>query len=142
GENAASLVAAGHVQALDPAALPALAQMPRPIRNLPGAFVAGRRYGLPWRWQATVLAYDSKRQAQAPTSWSFYFEPAQGEDAPSVLASPEPFAIADAAIYLAATQPELRITDPYALDEHQYAAALALLKRQQPAWRGAWRDAG
>jgi hypothetical protein len=137
GENAASLVAAGRVRALDPVRLPALAQTPERLRDLPGALADGRRYGLPWRWQANVLAYDSKREAQAPTSWKFYFEPAEGESAPRLLASAEPVAIADAAIYLAATQPGLRIGDPHALDERQYAAALALLQRQHLAWRGA-----
>jgi len=142
GDNAASLVAAGRVRALAPAELPSLAGVPPRLRNLPGAVVDGRRYGLPWRWQANVLAYDSKHYAQAPTSWSLLFEPAPagGVAAPHLMAAPEPIAIADAAIYLAATQPELGIDDPYALDARQYAAALELLQAQRGAWRGKARD--
>jgi len=141
GDNAASLVAAGDVRVLDAKQLPALARLPLRLRDVRGALVDGRRYGLPWRWQANVLAYDSKAHALPPQSWKILFEPeVASETAPSLLASPEPVAIADAAIYLAVAQPELRITDPHALDERQYAAALALLKRQHAAWRGAWRD--
>ncbi len=39
--------------------------------------------------------------------------------------------IADAAVYLMATKPELGITNPYALDETQFAAAVDLLKAQR-----------
>ena len=41
--------------------------------------------------------------------------------------------IADAALYLMKTKPELGITEPYALDETQLAAAVALLKQQKGA---------
>ena len=40
--------------------------------------------------------------------------------------------IADAAIYLKATQPDLNITNPYELDEDQFNAAIDLLKQQRP----------
>jgi putative spermidine/putrescine transport system substrate-binding protein len=40
--------------------------------------------------------------------------------------------IADAAIYLKATQPDLNITNPYELDEEQFNAAVDLLKQQRP----------
>ena len=39
--------------------------------------------------------------------------------------------IADAALYLMKTQPALGITNPYALDKDQLAAAVALLKVQR-----------
>ena len=40
--------------------------------------------------------------------------------------------IADAAIYLKATQPDLDITNPYELDDDQFNAAVDLLKQQRP----------
>ncbi len=43
-----------------------------------------------------------------------------------------PIYIADAALYLMATQPDLGITNPYALDQEQFDAAIALLEEQQP----------
>ena len=39
--------------------------------------------------------------------------------------------IADAALYLKATQPDLNITNPYELDEDQFNAAVDLLKQQR-----------
>lgn len=40
--------------------------------------------------------------------------------------------IADAAVYLKATQPDLNITNPYELDDDQFNAAVDLLKEQRP----------
>ena len=39
--------------------------------------------------------------------------------------------IADAALYLMKTQPDLKITDPYSLDQTQFDAAVDLLKQQK-----------
>ena len=39
--------------------------------------------------------------------------------------------IADAAVYLMSTHPELGITNPYALDDAQFQAAVDLLKAQR-----------
>lgn len=40
--------------------------------------------------------------------------------------------IADAAVYLKATRPDLKITNPYELDDKQFNAAVDLLKKQAP----------
>lgn len=144
GDVAHSLVAAGVVQRLDAARVPALAGVDARARDLAGALVSGQRYGVPWLWQPNGLAYDTSAFVDAPPTWSDLFEPASpaGADSPGrVLAAADPIAIADAALYLAATRPELRIADPYALDERQYAAALALLRRQKPLLRGYGGDA-
>lgn len=52
-----------------------------------------------------------------------------------------PIYIADAALYLKAKRPELGITDPYALNETQYAAAIDLLKKQKALVHRYWHDA-
>jgi putative spermidine/putrescine transport system substrate-binding protein len=137
GDTAGSLVAAGLVRAL-PSPMPTAPEAA--FRKLRGAIVEGRRYGQPFRWQPQVLAYDNKLHAQAPSSWQPLFEPAVASAVPDRLAAAEPIAIADAALYLAATRPELQIDDPYALDERQYVAALALLKGQRAALRGVGGD--
>ena len=137
GDIAATLVAGGRVRALDPGRLASLTALPAPLRDLPGAMVDGVRYGLPVRWQPNVLAYDTRVHAEAPASWSALLAPA-GEATPG-LAPPEPIAIADAALYLATVRPELRIADPYALDERQYRAALSLLRQRHAHWRGVAR---
>ncbi len=48
--------------------------------------------------------------------------------------------IADAAVYLMATQPELGITNPYALDQAQFDAAIELLEQQKPLVAYYWGD--
>jgi putative spermidine/putrescine transport system substrate-binding protein len=48
--------------------------------------------------------------------------------------------IADAAVYLMATQPDLKITNPYALDRAQFDAAVALVQQQKPLVAEYWGD--
>jgi putative spermidine/putrescine transport system substrate-binding protein len=49
-----------------------------------------------------------------------------------------PIQIADAALYLSKTQPNLGITDPYELMQPQFQAAVDLLKQQRPLIRKYW----
>ena len=51
-----------------------------------------------------------------------------------------PIYIADAAMYLMETQPDLGIEHPYALDEDQLAAAVDLLKQQREHVGEYWSD--
>ena len=52
-----------------------------------------------------------------------------------IAAYDSPIYIADAALYLMATKPDLGIENPYALDQKQFDAAIDLLKEQKPAGR-------
>lgn len=90
----------------------------------------GKTYGVPHGWGANLLMWNVDDVTPAPTSWSVVFD---GSDqyAGKVTAPDNPIYIADAALYLSKTQPELGITDPYALDKKQFAAAVALLKEQK-----------
>jgi putative spermidine/putrescine transport system substrate-binding protein len=79
---------------------------------------------------ANVLMYDPTVVKTAPDSWSVVFDansPYKGK----VTAYNYAIYIADAALYLMKTQPDLKITNPYALDKDQLAAAVALLKVQK-----------
>ena len=138
GEVAGSLVASGRVRPLRGANVPPASAFAAPLRALPGLENGPSRFGVPVRWYPLVLGYDTRAFAQAPASWSAVFAPA-GEATPG-LAAPEPVAIAQAALYLASVRPDLRIGDPYALDERQYAAVLALLRQRARDWRGVARD--
>ena len=51
-----------------------------------------------------------------------------------------PIYIADAALYLMQTQPDLGITNPYELDEEQFNAAIDLLKKQNENIGEYWSD--
>ncbi|MFI0367780.1 ABC transporter substrate-binding protein [Actinomadura sp. 1N219] len=101
------------------------------LKNQPYNSVNGQMYGVPHGYGANVLMYRTDKFQQRPTSWNVIWDensPAAGH----VVAYDSPIYIADAALYLKTHRPDLKITDVYALDEEQFAAAVDLLKRQRP----------
>jgi putative spermidine/putrescine transport system substrate-binding protein len=107
--------------------------------------VGGKHYGVPYQWGYNVLAYNTKLFSTPPDSWKVVFEEMNLADGKSnkgrVQAFDGPIYIADAALYLKATKPDLGIQDPYALDEKQYKAALDLLRGQRKLVARYWHDA-
>ena len=101
--------------------------------------VDGQMYGIPHGWGANLLMYNTETISPAPTSWSAVFDDAS-QYAGKVTAYDSPIYIADAALYLMNTQPDLGIEDPYALDEDQLAAAVDLLKKQKENVSEYWSD--
>jgi len=97
----------------------------------------GQMYGIPHGWGANVLMYNVDEVSPAPTSWSAVFE-ADSPYAGKITAYDAPIYIADAALYLMKTQPDLGITDPYSLDQDQFDAAVALLKQQREMIGSYW----
>jgi len=75
----------------------------------------------------------------APTSWRAVFDDA-AQHSGKVTAYDSPIYIADAAVYLKATQPDLGIDNPYELDDKQFQAAVDLLKEQRPHISEYWSD--
>ena len=96
-------------------------------------------YGVPHGWGANLLMYNTDEVEPAPTSWSAVFDDASSY-AGKVTAYDSPIYIADAALYLMKTQPDLGIKNPYALDEDQLAAAVDLLKKQKENVSEYWSD--
>ncbi|MBG6226434.1 putative spermidine/putrescine transport system substrate-binding protein [Arthrobacter sp. CAN_A2] len=101
--------------------------------------VDGVNYGVPHGWGANVLMYRADQVTPAPTSWRSVFEDAE-QHSGKVTAYDSPIYIADAALYLMAHNPELGITNPYALDADQLAAAVDLLKAQREHVGEYWSD--
>ncbi|MEP9381078.1 ABC transporter substrate-binding protein [Nocardioides sp. KR10-350] len=101
--------------------------------------VDGQMYGVPHGWGANLLMYNKNVVKPAPTSWGAVFDDAskyQGK----VTAYDSPIYIADAALYLMKTQPDLGIKNPYALDQDQLDAAVDLLKKQKENVSEYWSD--
>ncbi len=109
------------------------------LKDQPWNSVDGQMYGVPHGWGANLLMYDKATVDPAPTSWSAVFDDAS-QYAGKVTAYDSPIYIADAALYLMNTQPDLGIKDPYALDEDQLAAAVDLLKAQKENVSEYWSD--
>ncbi|WP_320782010.1 ABC transporter substrate-binding protein [Streptomyces sp. CRN 30] len=101
--------------------------------------VDGRMYGIPHGRGANLLMYNTDKVRPAPTSWSAVFDDAATHKG-HVTAYDSPIYIADAALYLKTARPELRIENPYALDQEQFDAAVDLLKEQNASIGEYWSD--
>ncbi|GAA2825272.1 putative spermidine/putrescine transport system substrate-binding protein [Leucobacter komagatae] len=100
----------------------------------------GNVYGIPIGRGANILEYNSEVVTETPDSWSVVWE----KDSPyagKIAAYDSPIYIADAAIYLMEHQPDLGITNPYALDQEQLKAATELLKQQNAMVSEYWSPA-
>ena len=101
--------------------------------------VDGVVYGLPHGWGANLLMYNENVVKPAPDSWGSVFA-ANSPYKSKLTGYDSPIYIADAALYLKATQPDLKITNPYALDQKQFDAAVNLMKQQKPNIGEYWSD--
>jgi putative spermidine/putrescine transport system substrate-binding protein len=99
--------------------------------------VDGVDYGIPHGWGANLLSWRTDKVTPAPDSWGVVWDqssPYKG----SITAYDSPTYLADAALYLMATKPELGIKNPYALDQKQFDAAVALATQQKSVLGGYW----
>ncbi|GAA1212356.1 ABC transporter substrate-binding protein [Rhodoglobus aureus] len=101
--------------------------------------INGKSYGVPIGRGANILQYNSDVVTEAPTSWDVAWE-ADSPYAGKIIAYDAPIYIADAAVYLMAHEPDLGITNPYALDQTQLDAAIDLLKQQNDIVSEYWAD--
>jgi putative spermidine/putrescine transport system substrate-binding protein len=99
----------------------------------------GKNFGIPHGWGANYLMYNADVVSPAPDSWSVVFDKASPFSG-KVTAYDAPIYIADAALYLMATQPDLGIKDPYSLTQDQFDASVALLKDQHAVIGEYWND--
>lgn len=145
GDASLRLIDIGRVQAIDINRIKSYSSVDRRLQDAPWHTVGGRHYGVPYQWGPNVLMYNTDVFKTPPDSWSVVFEQQKLPDGKSnkrrVQAFDSPIYIADAALYLKTKHPELGITDPYALDERQYAAAIDLLENQSILVHRYWHDA-
>ena len=130
GDASNRLIAGGDVSAVNLDLIPNYANVFEGLKNKPHNTVNGVAYGVPHGRGANLLMWRTDIVDPAPDSWSVVFDP----DSPykgKVTAYDAPIYIADAAVYLMATKPELNITNPYELDDAQFTAAVDLLKQQR-----------
>ncbi|MBO3743702.1 ABC transporter substrate-binding protein [Actinoplanes flavus] len=109
------------------------------LKNKAWNSVDGVPYGAPHGRGANLLMYRTDTVTPAPTSWSAVFDPASPHKG-KITAYDSPIYIADAALYLMKTKPELNIENPYALDDTQFQAAVDLLKQQNELIGEYWSD--
>jgi putative spermidine/putrescine transport system substrate-binding protein len=139
GDASLRLIASGEVVEIKPDLIPSYAGIFEGLKLKAWNSKDGKPYGVPHGRGVNVLMYNKDKFPTPPDSWSIVFDansPAKG----SVTAYDAPIYIADAAIYLMSTKPDLGIKNPYALDDTQFAAAIDLLKVQKGLVSEYWSD--
>jgi putative spermidine/putrescine transport system substrate-binding protein len=139
GDATLRLIAAGDVAPVNTDLLKNYGDIAPFLKDQAFNSVDGQMYGVPHGWGANLLMYNKDVVSPAPTSWGAVFDGASDYSG-KVTAYDSPIYIADAALYLMSTQPDLGIKDPYALDEDQLAAAVDLLKSQKENVSEYWSD--
>ncbi|BCJ48232.1 spermidine/putrescine ABC transporter substrate-binding protein [Actinoplanes ianthinogenes] len=109
------------------------------LKNKAWNSVDGVAYGIPHGRGANLLMYRTDTVKPAPTSWGAVFD-ANSPYSGKITAYDSPIYIADAALYLMKTKPELGIKNPYALDDKQFQASVDLLKEQNKTIGEYWSD--
>lgn len=139
GDASLRLIYGGDVAPVNTDLIPNYADVYENLKMQQWNSVNGVAYGVPHGRGANLLAYRTDKVNPAPTSWGAVFDsnsPYKGK----ITAYDSPIYIADAALYLMKTQPDLGIKYPYALDQAQFDAAIELLKQQKPLIGEYWGD--
>jgi putative spermidine/putrescine transport system substrate-binding protein len=139
GDATLRLIAAGDVAPVNTDLIPNYADVWPFLKDRLWNTVGDQEYGVPHGYGANLLMYRSDLVDPAPTSWSAVFDDAEAYSG-KVTAYDSPIYIADAALYLMKTQPDLGIENPYSLDADQLAAAVDLLKAQREHVGEYWSD--
>jgi putative spermidine/putrescine transport system substrate-binding protein len=139
GDATLRLIYGGTVAPVNTDLVPNYATVSDFLKDRPWNSVNGRMYGIPHGWGANVLTWRTDKVKPAPDSWGAVFDPASPYKG-KITAYDSPIYIADAALYLKATKPELKIANPYELDDAQFSAAVDLLKGQRSLVGEYWSD--
>jgi putative spermidine/putrescine transport system substrate-binding protein len=139
GDATLRLIAGGDVSPINTALVSNYADVFEGLKNKPWNSKDGKAYGVPHGRGANLLMWRTDVLKTAPDSWSVVWDansPVKGK----ITSYDAPIYIADAAVYLMATKPDLKIKNPYALDDKQFAAAVELLKAQKGMVTEYWSD--
>ena len=139
GDVTLRLIASGDVAPVNTDLVPNYTDVFAGLKNRRWNSVGGQAYGIPQGRAANILMYNTTVVKPAPDSWGVVFDPSSPYKG-TITAYDSPIYLADAALYIMATDPALAITNPYALDERQFAAAVDLLSQQRPFIGEYWSD--
>ena len=139
GDATLRLIYAGDVAPVNTALVGNYSTISDFLKDKPWNSVDGQMYGVPHGWGANLLMYNVAAVTDAPDSWGAVFTDS-GKYKGKVTAYDSPIYIADAALYLMKTKPELGIKDPYSLTSEQLDAAVDLLTKQREDVGEYWSD--
>ncbi len=139
GNASVRLMERGDVAPVNTDLIPNYADVQEGIKNQDYNSRDGEPYGVPHGRGPNLLTWRTDEVTPAPTSWSVIWDadtPYKGK----ISIYDDSIFIADAAVYLKATQPDLGIENPYQLNEEQFDAAVNLLKGLAPNVGEWWAD--
>jgi putative spermidine/putrescine transport system substrate-binding protein len=139
GHTSVRLMAAGDVSPVNTDLLPNYADITDDIKLKSYNSRDGEPFGAPHGRGPNLLAFRTDEVSPAPDSWSAVWDentPYKGK----ISIYDDSIFIADAAVYLKATQPDLGIENPYQLTQEQFDASVALLKKLAPNVGEWWTD--
>jgi putative spermidine/putrescine transport system substrate-binding protein len=99
----------------------------------------GQAYGVPHGRGPNYLMFRTDQVPEGTDSWNVIWDDDQlAKYKGKISIYDDSIFIADAALYLKATQPDLGIDNPYQLTQEQFDAAVELLKKQAPSVGEYW----
>jgi putative spermidine/putrescine transport system substrate-binding protein len=130
GDATRRLIAGGDVDPVNVDLVPNYKDIFPALKDQSWNTVDGVHYGIPHGRGANLLMWNADKIKGNLDSWSAVFDDASKYKG-QLTAYDSPIYIADAALYLKATKPDLGIDNPYELDDDQFNAAIDLLKEQR-----------
>ena len=140
GDATLRLIASKTVAPVNFDLIPNYANVFEGLKNQPHNTVDGVSYGVAHGRGANLLIWNKDDVTPAPTTWDVVWD-ADSPAAGKISVYDSPIYIADAALHLKTTQPDLGIDNIYELDEDQFNAAVNLLKEQKKIVGEYWSDA-
>jgi putative spermidine/putrescine transport system substrate-binding protein len=139
GNASVRLMTTGEVAPVNTDFIPNYADVQEGIKNQDYNSLEGQPYGVPHGRGPNYLMFRNDVVPADTDSWSVIWEQ-DGLDKykGKISIYDDSIFIADAAVYLKATQPDLGIDNPYQLNEEQFNAAVDLLKKQAAAGLNYW----
>ena len=133
GNASVPMMIGGDVAPVDTDLIPNYADVQEGLKDQTYNSLDGQAYGVPHGRGPNYLMFNTEEVPEDTDSWSVVWEDAELEKYKGKISiyGLSDF-IADAAVYLKATQPDLGIDNPYQLNQEQFDAAVALLKKQAP----------
>jgi putative spermidine/putrescine transport system substrate-binding protein len=139
GNASVRLMTTGDVAPINTDFIPNYADVQEGIKGQDYNSLDGQPYGVPHGRGPNYLMFRTDEVPEGTDSWSVIWEDAELEKyGGKISIYDDSIFIADAAVYLKATQPDLGIENPYFLDQAQFDAAVALLEKQAAAGVNYW----
>jgi putative spermidine/putrescine transport system substrate-binding protein len=133
GNASVRLMTTGDVAPVDPDLVPNYADIQEGIKNKDYNSLEGQAYGVPHGRGPNYLMFRTDQVPEDTDSWAVIWDDAElAKYKGKISIYDDSIFIADAALWLKATQPDLGIDNPYQLTQEQFDAAVALLKKQAP----------